>query len=114
MTPPSEHIEQVTLVSAFRKKYPGTRIFAIPNGGLRGKLTAQKLKMEGVSSGIPDLYIPEYRCWIEMKRKTGGRLSDAQKDWIEYLERIGDKVIVAKGWEDAMKAFSEWIETSKF
>lgn len=107
-TTPTEHAEQVTFVSVFRKSFPGVRIFSIPNGGIRNKVTAQKLKMEGVSSGVPDLYIPAHRCWIEMKRKKGGRLSATQKDWIEYLEGIGDKVIVGEGWQGAWEAFCEW------
>lgn len=50
---------------------------------------------------MPDLCVPEWSLWIEMKRQEGGRLSAAQKDWIEYLEEVGHTVIVGKGWEDA-------------
>src|SRR5690554_3681462 len=108
MTIPSEHIEQVTLVSRFRTAYPGVRIFAIPNGGFRDQNTARKLKAEGVESGVPDLYIPEWRVWVEMKRRKGGSLSPQQKDWIAYLEGIGDTVIVGKGWEAAWQALQDW------
>jgi hypothetical protein len=38
-----------------------------------------------------------------MKRKTGGVLSKEQKDWIEYLKGCGQRVIVAKGCDDAIK-----------
>jgi hypothetical protein len=37
--------------------------------------------------GIPDLFIPEWRLWVEMKRKTGGRLSTEQKSMINYLQK---------------------------
>jgi hypothetical protein len=50
---------------------------------------------------VPDLCVPEWSLWIEMKRQEGGRLSEKQKDWIAYLEEIGHTVIVGKGWEDA-------------
>ena len=70
------------------------RIFAIPNGGARHPAVAYKLKAEGVLRGVPDLYIPEWKLWIEMKRIKGGVLSDDQKDWIEYLESVGDHVRV--------------------
>lgn len=33
-------------------------IHAIPNGGLRDKATAAKLKSEGVKRGIPDVFLP--------------------------------------------------------
>lgn len=106
---PSEHAEQVTFVFKFRERYPSIKIFAIPNGGYRAKVTAQKLKAEGCSSGVPDLYIPALKCWIEMKRQKGGRLSTEQKTWIEYLESIGDKVIIGNGWESAWTQVQEII-----
>jgi len=98
---PTEHIEQVTFVNWFRSSYPDIRIFAIPNGGLRHAATGQKLKREGVVSGVPDLYIPALKTWVEMKRVKGGTVSSEQKDWIAYLESIGDTVIIGKGWESA-------------
>lgn len=107
MSYPTEHAEQVTFVNWFRKQYPGVRIIAIPNGGLRNKGTAQKLKAEGVMPGVPDLYIPEWHTWIEMKRVRGGRLSPEQKDWIEYLKSSGDDVFVCNGWEVARDAVLE-------
>ena len=98
---PSEHFEQRELVRWFRQTFKGVRIFAIPNGGLRSLSVAAKLKAEGVSSGVPDLCVPAWRLWIEMKRIKGGTLSAEQKDWIEYLEGVNYWCIVGKGEEDA-------------
>ena len=100
---PSEHVEQRNFVQWFRRTYPGVRIFAIPNGGARGKVQAGKLKAEGVSRGVPDMFVPEWRTWIEMKRQKGGALSQDQKDWIKYLESIGDTVLVTKGCDAAIE-----------
>jgi len=100
-TQPSEHLEQVRLVSWFRRQYPGVRIFAIPNGGHRGAGQGMALKAEGVSPGVPDLFVPAWELWVEMKRQTGGVVSPVQKDWIEYLQSIGHQVIVGRGFEDA-------------
>jgi hypothetical protein len=97
----SEHLEQVRLVSWFRRQYPDTRILAIPNGGIRSASQGASLKAEGVSAGVPDLQIPAWSLWVEMKRSTGGTVSPAQKDWIAYLESIGHTVIVGMGFEDA-------------
>lgn len=98
----SEHLEQVEFVQWFRMKYPEVLIFAIPNGGYRSKILAGKLKAEGVVAGIPDLFIPEWGLWIEMKKAKGGRLSENQKTIISILEKIdGHKVIVAHGFESA-------------
>jgi hypothetical protein len=97
----SEHLEQVRLVSWFRKTYPDTRILAIPNGGIRSASAGASLKAEGVSAGVPDLVVPEWLLWIEMKRETGGTVSPAQRDWISYLKSIGHLVIIGMGFEDA-------------
>ena len=104
---PSEHEEQCVFVSAFRKAFRGVRIIAIPNGGWRDIKTAARLKAEGVVKGVPDLFIPEWGMWIEMKRQKGGALSDDQKDWIAYLQSRGYKAVCCKGADEAMKAASE-------
>ena len=96
----TEHEEQRELIQWFRQTFD-VRIFAIPNGGKRSRSTGAKLKAEGVSPGVPDLYIPAWRCWIEMKREKGGQLSPVQKDWIAYLESIGHTVIIGQGFENA-------------
>lgn len=107
---PSEHFEQREFVSWFRKTHKGVRIFAIPNGGQRSLAAAGRLKAEGVSSGVPDLFIPAWRLWVEMKRIKGGKLSSEQKDWIAYLESVGFCCIVGKGAEDAMGQIQDFLQ----
>ena len=97
----SESAEQIGFVRWFDGAFSGVRIFHIPNGGHRAMSVAKKMKDEGVKPGVPDLYIPAWHIWIEMKRQTGGRLSTDQKDWIAYLEGLGDTVLVAHGARDA-------------
>ena len=105
---PTEHEEQRAFVSIFRKSCDA-RIFAIPNGGKRGKAEAGRLKSEGVSPGVPDLFIPEWLLWLEFKRQKGGSLDDAQKDWHEYLLSVGHHVKVCKGAEDARQQVLEFV-----
>lgn len=108
---PSEHFEQRELVSWFRRKYEPCRIFAIPNGGWRSKAVAAKLKVEGVSAGVPDLFVPEHLLWVEMKRIKGGSLSKEQKDWRDYL--IGEcshTWMVCLGAEDAKKQIEAFMQ----
>ena len=69
---------------------------------------AKRLKAEGVVRGIPDLFIPQWNLWVEMKRVSGGRLSPEQKAMIIYLESIGNTVIVGKGAADASKQILEF------
>ncbi len=100
-TIPSEDHEQTLFVQWFRRRYPGVLIHSIPNGGHRHIAVAAKLKVTGAVKGVPDLHIPAWSVWVEMKRVKGGSLSPEQKEIIAYLESIGDKVIVGKGFEDA-------------
>lgn len=109
---PTEHEEQMDFVRWFRRTHEGVRIFAIPNGGERNKVDAIRLKSEGVSRGVPDLYIPAWKLWVEMKRRDEGSLSVDQKDWIIYLESIGDTVLVCHGSIKAQAAIERYISHS--
>ena len=100
----SEHVEQREFVSWVRKNHPKIKIFAIPNGGLRGIASAARLKAEGVSAGVPDLFIPSLKMFIEMKI-TGGKVSDSQNSWIDYLAGVGYTCCVCYGKEEAMSVF---------
>jgi len=88
-------------------------IFAIPNGEKRSITVAKRLKAEGVVRGVPDLYVPAWNLWVEMKRVSGGRLSPDQKEMITYLENIGHKVIVGKGAGDASKKVLEYLKSKQ-
>ena len=103
-TIPTEHCEQVNFVNWFEYQYPKVKLMAIPNGEKRHIAVAKRLKKEGVRKGVPDLFIPEWQIWIEMKRQKGGRLNQEQKEWLDYLEKCGYIVAVCKGFDEA-KAF---------
>ena len=77
---------------------------------MRSKATAGRLKAEGVASGVPDLFVPAWRLWVEMKRAQGGSLSPEQKDWIAYLEGCGYRCVVGKGAEDAKRQISAFFD----
>jgi hypothetical protein len=96
---PTEHEEQREFVRWFRQSYPDVRIFAIPNGGARSQREGGRFKLEGVSPGVPDLFIPAWLLWIEFKRREGGRVSAEQRDWMEYLDTIGHQSFIARGAE---------------
>ena len=107
---PSESQEQMLFVQWFKRTYPSIRILSIPNGGHRHIAVATKMKAEGQAKGVPDIFIPALLCWIEFKKIKGGTVSPAQKDWIAYLESIGHRCIVGRGFEDAKRQI-EALET---
>jgi hypothetical protein len=112
---PSEHQEQAVFVALVRLHYPeySELLMAIPNGGLRNKRVAAKLKAEGVLPGAPDLFLARTLkgcggLFIEMKRIKGSSTSQVQKDLHINLRGQGYRVEVAKGATAAMEIFEEY------
>lgn len=103
-----------------------TRLHAIANGGKRDKITAGKLKAEGVKRGVPDIFLPvpilmpnaaiRYcGLYVEMKRpktsdQRAGSTSDDQDGWIGYLRSVGYAVSVCFTWDQAAKEIQSYIE----
>lgn len=116
---PSEAQEQATLFSWARMKlgkYPELRLlFHVANGGTRDPIEAKHLKDQGVKPGVPDLFLPVARglwhgLFIELKRQKGGRVSDAQREWLTDLEREGYRAELACGWQEAAEIILEYLE----
>ena len=98
-------------------KYPELKLmYHIPNGGLRNKTVAAKLKLEGVKSGVPDIFLPVAKLnfhglYIEIKAEKG-KLSENQKKWHEKLRNQGYRAITCWGWEEAktmIESYLKWI-----
>lgn len=104
-----EHQEQVRAVCWLETNYPQHWIFAIPNGGKRSRLLAMKLKAEGVRSGVPDLFIPSLKLFIEMKKPKGGLVSPTQKKWLKYLSENGYRAEVANGFEEFKRVIGSYL-----
>lgn len=104
--------------------YPCLRwLHHIPNGAFLGGKTplqrakvANKLKKQGLKTGVSDLFLPAARhgyhgLYIEMKNRQGtGRESADQKEFGAYVESEGYKYVVAHGSEPAIDAIKEYME----
>src|SRR5678809_800056 len=106
---PSEDEEQSTLISwakASLKRYPElVLLYAVANGGYRSKLTAGKLKAQGVTPGISDLVLPVARrgahaLYLELKA-LDGHPSEAQLWFAREASQEGNVVAFCWGWEMA-------------
>ena len=115
---PTEDEEQEMLfewASMMLGKYPELEsMYAIPNGGLRSKATAARMKRTGTKAGIPDICLPcsRHGCnalYIEMKRIRGGRLSPAQCTMIEKLTHQGNRCAVCHGFDEAQKEILDYL-----
>lgn len=118
---PSEHVEQVNLFEWARlaqAAHPALRLlYAIPNGGMRNKAVAGKLRAEGVKPGVLDLCLPVPRgvfhgLYIEMKRQEGGRVSKDQARWIADLRAEGYSAVVCHGWMQAREVLLAYLALS--
>lgn len=119
-SPPAlERDEQIALMRWARVcegTYPALKwLIAIPNGlaaSSRGE--AARMKAQGMKPGVPDLVLP-YPCggyaglWIELKRRTGGRLSAEQREWLAYLNGVGYVARRCDGWDEAREQIIAYL-----
>lgn len=89
-------------------------IFAIPNGERRDAITGSRLKAAGVKPGVPDIFIPipasgYHGAYLELKRKKGGRVSDAQDTYIDFLSSQGYACYVCTDWREAIATVRDYL-----
>jgi len=94
------------------------KAFAIPNGGLRSKVTASRMKAEGAKSGVPDIFMPIGRppfhgLFIEMKVGKN-KPSDAQLEVMAGLREEGYATVVCWSWQDAIDAMLRYAYGTPF
>lgn len=91
-------------------------LYAVPNGGFRHKAVAGKMKAQGVKAGVLDFNLDVARggyhgLRIELKRRVGGQVSDAQKIWISWLNSQGYLAVVCRGWEEARERLIDYLSS---
>lgn len=103
---PSESYEQRRLVAWLRFLGLDNDDFtAIPLGGLRDDRTAAILVHEGVGEGAPDiLFYSNPPIGLELKRRKGGRMSEAQNKVHASAARRGWTMLKCDGCEEAKSA----------
>jgi len=133
----SEHGHQSALMvwASEQERLPGFEplrwLHAIPNGGDRDRITAGRMKAEGVKSGVLDLFLPHARggyfgLMIEMKKpeqiltngkkSPAGTLSDNQKSYIKFVKAEGFAAVTCWTWEqarDVLLLYFTWAPTAQ-
>lgn len=106
---------QRNCIKWFRLQYAqlSPLLFAVPNGGQRGKITAKILIGEGVVPGVSDLILlvprgPYASLCIEMKTPAG-RQSDRQKAWQKAAEKAGNKYVICRSLDDFMNEVNTYL-----
>lgn len=90
--------------------------FAVPNGGHRRSSVAGKLKAEGVTPGVPDVFIrvPSgtwHGMQIEAKR-MGGKPTGMQLDQIEACREMQYWAVVAEGFDEMRRSTVQYLTQS--
>ena len=120
------------MIYLHESKYPLLRrIFHVPNegySGVKGRVKGQKRHREGVRPGIFDIFVDvpimkavtrtgtspsRYLCIcpglrIELKA-PGGKISDAQTDWLNYYREAGYRAEICFSWEDAWNIICDYL-----
>ncbi len=117
-----EHVEQVTFFIQIRElarvdqayEVAARRTFAIPNGGSRTKREAGRLKAEGVTPGVSDIFCSVARAghhglYIEMKSPTGSA-SAVQREWITESQDEGYAAFICRGAEAALQVWKAYVD----
>jgi hypothetical protein len=105
---------QAAIVDWARTVAPDLIVFHSPNGGLRSKSEAARLKWIGTLAGVPDLVIlgRDGQCWLLEVKAPGGYLSDEQRAIRDRCTAMRIPFAVVRSIDDARRAFEVWkIET---
>ena len=113
----SEHSEQVAVIqwkNMLQNRYIELGLlFAVPNGGLRNRMVAIKLKAEGVQPGVPDLILPVARkgyhgLVIEMKFGKNKPTLE-QIWWLDSLRAQGYLTAICHSADSAIRILCEYL-----
>lgn len=114
------HLEdnlQENCVRWLRLNYKNVLIFAIPNGGRRNIREAARLKRQGVTKGIPDLFIAhpmEKSCGLFIELKIGkNKMTPEQKEIQDHLWIRGYSHFCCWTFEDFITVVSNYLEIGK-
>lgn len=94
----------------------GQYLFAIPNGGKRGRTEAARFKGLGVRAGVSDLFFSfpsmgKHGLYIEMKapKPHGSNVSDNQKEFQRKMRSVGYMTVVCYGFEEARHCITSYL-----
>lgn len=92
-------------------------LFAIPNGAYVHIRTAKRLRLTGLKSGVPDMFLPvpsgeHHGLFVELKRlRPKGVLSTNQKYWVRLLSAEGYRCEICYGSEEAKEIVLDYINS---
>lgn len=115
----NEDREQQALIkwsqqASIRREFPELKLmFHIPNERHCSAQEGKRLKLMGVKSGVPDLFLPvarsgRYGLFIELKSE-GGKPSENQCWWQNELMGQNYLAVICYGWIKASEAITAYL-----
>lgn len=107
---PSEHAEQAALF-VWANAHP---VACVMYANVNGQYRQGQRPEPGMKAGIPDVFLPVARggyhgLYIELKRKKGGVVFEAQKAWHERLRGQGYAVGLSYGADEAIAQVQAYL-----
>ena len=94
----------------YQFKQPDYVIFAVPNGGKRGKIEAGIMKAEGVLAGASDLVVLAHERVIFIEMKAGkGTQTDKQKEFQKLVENLGFEYYISRNFDEFQELINELL-----
>lgn len=89
-------------------------LFSVPNEGKRSRSNANRMKAQGIVSGVADLVLAVARggfhgLFIEMKSEKG-RQTDNQKRFQADVEKQGYKYIICHGFDEFTAEITKYLD----
>ena len=105
--------DEIQIEVAKRLREAGVPFFHVANERRTTPRQGAKLKAMGVSAGVPDIIavmpaaVGRGPFALELKTERG-RLSDAQRNWLETLQACGWQTACTYGLREAMDRLQDW------
>jgi hypothetical protein len=116
---PEAAIQRAVIEHLRLRAEPDVLWLHVPNGGSRDIREAANLKRMGALAGASDLLLfrpgacPDCGCArlegfaLELK-SDGGRLTDAQREFLWRFSEVGGHTCIAEGLDQALGALESW------
>lgn len=94
-------------------------LFAIPNGGKRGRFEAAIMKNEGVRAGVADLFlsVPSggfHGFYLELKApNVAARPRPDQRSFLEAMSALGYMTACSNDWDEATNLIERYLKQGR-
>lgn len=93
--------------------------YKIHNEGKRSLAEAARLKRQGLQPGVPDLCIPMPRgafagLYVEFKAGKTGKVSEAQRWWLNHLAQEGYAVYVIRTIDEFLSVVGAYMKLGRY